>query len=174
MPLPMADRYSEYRRVLSRDAEDGTLNDAAPPLDDPSNVDEVDAFHAAATEAAPTTTTRRRALPPRPGPQWGPKELSVVFASGALAGALLVAALLGPPAGRRPADVAPLLTSFLNPAAASHQNPAASATAPTPRRVLFVGNSFTYGPPAHNEPANTLYNLPAMVRVIAESLGQVR
>ena len=169
----MADRYREYRRVLSRDAEDGTLNAAALPLDDPSDSNENGASHAAAAAAAAPTTARCHALPPRPGPQWGPKELGVVFACGALAGALLVAALFGPPAGRSPSEVAPLVTSLLNPGATNHRNPAASATAPTPRRVLFVGNSFTYGPPAYDEPANTLYNLPAMVRVIAESLGQV-
>ena len=55
----------------------------------------------------------------------------------------------------------------------------ATATSPPPPpppvpplRVLFVGNSFTYGPPSKDEPhGDTLYNLPAMFALIARSKG---
>jgi len=175
----MTDRYSEYRRVPGNDAEIGELSDCTKTLENITSSDKLESAHSPEAMRSPTTSAQSKLGPSFPTahrPQWGPKELGMVFTCGAVAGALLVAVLLGPPVGRNPADMAPLLTNVLVPAAAAdhrHQPSDASPSGQKPRRVLFVGNSFTYGPPSYDEPANTLYNLPAMVRVIAESLNQV-
>ena len=174
----MIDRYSEYRREHSQDAETGKLCDSLHMPERLSNRGGPQSAHYPEANLPLRLTMVRSkhdsSFSNMPGPQWGPKELGMVFTCGAVAGALLVAVLLGPPIGRNPAEMAPLFASALAPvAAADHQPSSASTTAPIPRRVLFVGNSFIYGPPSFDEPPNTLYNLPAMVRVIAESLGQV-
>merc|ERR1719461_1493472 len=38
-------------------------------------------------------------------------------------------------------------------------------------RVLFIGNSFTYGPGDHTDPTR-LHNLPTMFKELGESLGK--
>ena len=43
---------------------------------------------------------------------------------------------------------------------------------PRPLNILFVGNSFTYGPPSYDQDQRTLNNLPRMFKLVAESLGR--
>lgn len=44
---------------------------------------------------------------------------------------------------------------------------------PPPYRILFVGNSFTYGPPPFDRPNQSeLTNLPRLFKLVAESLGR--
>lgn len=47
------------------------------------------------------------------------------------------------------------------------------AAASEPLRVLFIGNSFTYGPAPYNRPDQLqLNNLPRLFKLVAESLGE--
>ena len=47
------------------------------------------------------------------------------------------------------------------------------ASEETPLKILFVGNSFTYGPPPYDrEDQTSLSNLPRMFKLVAESMGQ--
>ena len=58
------------------------------------------------------------------------------------------------------------LFALLSVVASCAATPAGGST-----RILFVGNSFTYGPAAYDAPNGALNNLPRLVKFIAEGLG---
>eukprot|EP00927_Polykrikos_kofoidii_P075443 TRINITY_DN71655_c0_g1_i1.p1 TRINITY_DN71655_c0_g1~~TRINITY_DN71655_c0_g1_i1.p1 ORF type:complete len:503 (-),score=49.99 TRINITY_DN71655_c0_g1_i1:151-1659(-) len=62
------------------------------------------------------------------------------------------------------------ISSFANVSLSQAATGASILTAPRPFRILFVGNSFTYGPPPYDQ--SHLSNLPRFFKLVAESMGR--
>eukprot|EP01046_Picozoa_sp_COSAG06_P029570 COSAG06_NODE_2749_length_6349_cov_6.086400_4_plen_326_part_00 len=101
----------------------------------------------------------------RPAVQMEKGALALAAVAGGLVSLVLVLALTG-------GDGSPALPP---PASAGCAPAGAPATAATPTRVLFSGNSFTYGPPQKYpdtvRDGGPLNNLPRLFKLVAESLG---